>query len=330
MALSEGGLFSKARNTTDKYKKAQKDEQELISEIGKEMNSEYVGAKVTWNDFVKKEGEDAYKVEADKSGTGEEQTFETEELGWRIWDYDGTTIRIILDKPTTKTLTLKGTAGYNNGVYLINEICRQCYGQYETDGETKKTGISVANLRRSDIEAVSNYDYTKYKHKESGEEAWVEVLDDNDTEGLIYYGETEKYEINNKAPTMWSEKDSTWNYKYNRSNKTATGNKSCKDPWEQEYGGETEIGTGSMKDMTEFTQSYYCHNYLNKKGEFKDTKYYDLLFKDKNGNYFSSSYWLAGRYVGLYNGFLSFGCMGLDASDSSCTILGWETFFSDR
>ena len=37
MAMNGDGLFSKARNAADKYKKAQEDETELISKIGKEM-----------------------------------------------------------------------------------------------------------------------------------------------------------------------------------------------------------------------------------------------------------------------------------------------------
>ena len=327
MAMNGDGLFSRARNAADKYKKAQEDEAKLISEIGKEMNSEYVGAKVTWNDFVKKKGEDAYKVEASKSGAENEQTFETEELGWRIWDYDGTTIRIILDKPTTKKLTLKGTAGYNNGVYLINEICRQCYGQYEADGETKKNGISVANLRRSDIEAVSNYDYTKYKHQPND---WQEVIGNHGEETLIYYGETKKYEDNNQAPAMWSNHDSTWTYKYDKDTQKGIGDKSTEVPWEQEYKSETDTGSGNTTNSTEFKQSYYVHDYLNKQEEFKNSEYYDLLFKNGQGQYFEKVYWLAGRCVYLFKDNCFFGLHFVNANSDYCHVNGGATFFSNR
>ena len=186
------------------------------------MNSEYVGAKITWNDFEKKKGEDAYEVEADKSGAGEDQKFETEELGWRIWDYDGTTIRIILEKPTTTKLILGGAAGYNNGVYLINEICRQCYGQYKADGKTKREGINVTNLRRSDIQKVSIYDFTKYSHLANG---WKEV-DANTDDSTVKFGSVKIYSAGNVYyPTMW-EKDREWTYR--NDNGTITGNdKEC-------------------------------------------------------------------------------------------------------
>ena len=67
MAMSGDGLFSRARNAADKYKKAQEDEQDLISEIGKEMNSEYVGAYV--EGYEPTEG--TYIIEGNISGLGE-------------------------------------------------------------------------------------------------------------------------------------------------------------------------------------------------------------------------------------------------------------------
>ncbi len=328
MALSGDGLFSRARNAADKYKKAQEDETKLISEIGKEMNSEYVGAKVTWNYFEKKEGKDAYKVEASKSGAEEDQKFTTETMKWRIWDYDGTIVRIISEKPTTNQLTLGGAAGYNNGVYLINEICRQCYGQYEADGE-KKTGISVANLRRSDIEAVSNYDYTKFKHKDIGNGGWNEVLDDENEGDLIFYGEEKKYGTDLKIPLIWKKYDKNWTYKYDKSTKKGVGDKSTEVPWEQEYENEQEIEAEDTSP-TEFTQSYYYHNYLNKQEEFNDSRYYDLLFKDENENYFNSIYWLSGRCVNLFEGSFYLGLNLVEAKDEDCHVQGSYACRNDR
>ena len=298
MALSGDGLFSKARNAADKYKKAQEDEQDLISEIGKEMNSEYVGAFVTgYNPKIKAEG---CTIGATTSGIDESQTIHTETMKWRIWDYDGTTLRLISEKPTEATLQLKGTAGYNNGVWAINEVCRELYNSDEK-------GVTVRNLRRSDIEAVSNYDYTKFKHKVSGENAWKEVLDDGSGEELIYYGEIKKYNTNFQSPAIWEKHDKNWTYKYDKENKKSIGDKNTEVPWEQEYGSETDTGKGNTNQNTEFTQSYYSHDYINKQEEFKDLKYYDLLFKDGKDQYFNKNYWLAGRYVDLYNGACNFG-----------------------
>ena len=314
MALSEGGLFSKARNTTDKYKKAQKDEQELISEIGKEMNSEYVGAKVTWDDFEKKKGEDAYKVEASKSGAENQQTFETEELGWRIWDYDGNILRIISKKPTKATLTLKGTAGYNNGVYLINEICRQCYGQYEKDGKTEKLGISVANLRRSDIQKVNTYDFTKYKH---ADDSWSEL-----TDGTIQFGDVKTYESGFvQYPEMY-EQDEKWDYENN--NGKTIGKDVDGLAWEMENEDITvnEKISGEA-NKSKFRQSYYAHDFINDPESFKNQKYIDLIFKNMDGSP-AGGYWLAGRCVHLFNIFCSFGLQMVNAAEGVYGVTGYD------
>ncbi len=294
MAMSGNGLFSRARNAADKYKKAQEDEQDLISEIGKEMNSEYVGAYITGYEPT----EGSCTITGAQSGTGEDQTFTTakeqEKLSWRIWDYDGTILRIILDKPTKQTLKLTNVNGYNNGVWAINEVCRKCFGQYEEDNYNgkMKTGISVANLRRSDIEKVSTYDYTKYKHKVDG---WEEVIDDSADENLIHYGELKKDIQNKQVPTMWSSHDSKWGYEYDKDTRIGLGDPSCENPWEQEYGDEIVTENGSTTAENGFKQSYYAHDYIGKEYEFKNSNYYKIIFGNNPYFYF----WLAGRFLRL-------------------------------
>ena len=329
MALSGDGLFSRARNAADKYKKAQKDEEKLISEIGKEMNSEYVGAKVIWNDFEKKNGENAYKVETARSGAENEQNFETEELGWRIWDYDGTTLRLISERPTTKKLILGGAEGYNNGVSIINEICRQCYGQYEADGITERKGISVVNLKRSDIEKVSTYDYTKYKHEPN---YWTESTEEEGNgKEFIHYGEIKPYTENIQVPKLWNANDSKWNYEYNKENKNEMKNASGKEIWEKEIEINDKIKSEDKGDNTEFKQSYYAHNYFNKENEFKNKIYYELLsgISDES-NGFETIYWLSGRSLRLYDSVGVFCINHVDCkSENRFFVGGTWTFKSD-
>ena len=311
MAMNGDGLFSRARNAADKYKKAQEDEAKLISEIGKEMNSEYVGEYVTgYNPTTKKD----YGIGTSTSGTGTIQNFSTEEgMKWRIWDYDGTTLRIISEKPTTATLQLRDKAGYNNGVWAINEICRECYTMEGVKG------VEVRNLRRSDIEAVSNYDYTKYKHQPND---WREVIGDSTESNLIYYGQTKKYDDNYQSPAMWSNHDKTWTYKYDEKTMKAIGDPDCNNPWEQEYGSETEIGAGNTTSSTKFTQSYYAHDYKGKENEFKNSKYYDMIFTNGKGDPVGL-YWLASRYVNLYGSVCDFGLDGVNAYLDNRLVYGY-------
>ena len=229
IALSENGIFNRAKEAVEKYKKAKSDEEDIIDELLEQLESisidDYVGAYVEgYKPDVKQ-----ITITSDTSGISkgdidqnnieiqdDNQIFKTEEgIRWRIWDYDENTkiIRLISDKTTDTKLTLEGVTGYNNGVWAINEICRQCYGQYNSD-EKMKEGIDVANLRRSDIQKVSTYDYTKYKHKIG---LWEEFTGDNkENEKLVYYGEGIKYENNVYIPKMWSENDSKWTYEYKK------------------------------------------------------------------------------------------------------------------
>ncbi len=315
MAINGDGLFSKARNAADKYKKAQEDEQELISQIGKEMYSEYVGAKVTGYNFEPKTDENPFSVGTDISGAKSELKFTTQtDMEWKIWDYDGTTLRIISDRPTTQKLQLTNVNGYNNGVWVINEICRQCYGQYEADGETKKEGISVANLKRSDIEKVSNYDCTKYKHQKGNPD---EIINDYDDIDLIHYGEKKTY--SGRVPTMWKKHDVEWNYEYDTTRKIGTGNSSCEIPWEKEY--TTDVGGGeeNIMETDEFRESYYSHDF--KKNEFINDKYYDIIFKIPDGSP-AGVYWLASRFVRLTEEEVFFGCSVVNSISDGTWISG--------
>ncbi len=290
MVMSGDGLFSKARNAADKYKKAQVDEADLISEVGKEMNREYVGAYVTGytptNGSCTITGEIS-GVEAGSKVNSEEKplenieengdqiftTAEEKNLKWRIWDYDGTTLRIISDKPTNQKLTLKGAAGYNDGVWAINEVCRKCFGKYEEDNnESKmKQGISVANLRRSDIEKVITYDYTTYSHEKNSVD---EVVGGN---GKIKFGIEIKKTNSEKYPAMWGKNDRNWTFK--------EGIEEDKEGliWEKEKF-ENEIlkdKTMSEKNLA-FKQSYWYHKFEKGGNEFRNSIYSDVLFRKRD------------------------------------------------
>ena len=330
MALSGDGLFSRARNSAEKYKKAQEDEEKLISEIGKEMNSEYVGAYVTG--YEPTGGECTIPKEKSGVAIGDDkdsknkpiksidsegnQTFTTEkekngkELKWRVWDYDGNTLRIILEMPTNQLLCLKGAEGYNYGVWVINEICRKCFGQYEENGITMKKGINVSNLKRSDIQKVSIYDYTKYT-QEIGK-----YSENKDGKGDIKYGGKKGYE-NNYYPSVWKYRDQFWEYDGIKGDKEGL-------IWESEIieNFETNKELGNM----EFKQNYYQHSY--NKDEFINSIYYDLIFKG-NGKDLNGEYFLAGRYVIFDKEKMHFGLDIGVGLNSIIQLAGNATYFSN-
>ena len=83
-----------------------------------------------------------------ESSDTEQGKFETESLGWKIWSIDDNNIYLILATPTTTTLTLRGSEGYNNGVLILNEICKTCY----TD--SRYNGVEVRSINAKDMEKV--------------------------------------------------------------------------------------------------------------------------------------------------------------------------------
>ncbi len=318
IALSDNGLFSKTKKATEDYKEAQSEEEESIRQIATQLYSEYVGAKV--EGYSPAEGTGSCTVEKEKTGHDTNQTFSTESISWRVWDYDGNTLRIIGD-PTEDTLALKGAAGYNNGVWAIDQICRTLYSNEEK-------GAIATNLKRTDIQRVSTYDYTKYKHNESGDDIWGEVMTSSDVENLIYFGESKNYNSSNKYPNLWDKNDREWTYEYNNEDKTVIGgDKECK-IWET-------IGTddGQMTNMMNpgsnsitFKQSYYNHQY--NKEEFINEAYYNLIFKKFDGNW-TGGYWLAGRYVNLQGSYSEFGIQRVNAHDVMRVVDGYYMCQSD-
>lgn len=66
-------------------------------------------------------------------------------LKWRILDMDNGKIRLISDTETTSKIALEESKGYNNAVYLIDEMCKELYS----------SSIGTAqNVKIEDIEKV--------------------------------------------------------------------------------------------------------------------------------------------------------------------------------
>ena len=318
IALSDNGLFNKAKEAVEKYKKVEDDEENALNRLAEQLENmnidynDYIGCYITNYNAEKK----TYNIEKTKSGADSDQVFSTEDMQWQIWDYDGKVIRLISNKPTNTELKLKGSTGYNNGVLIVNKICEECYTMKGIEG------INVVNLKRSDIQNVSNYDYTKYKH--DGNE-YEELITGG--EHIIHYGDSKNYTANNNAPQMWIDNDSTWTYEYDENiEQTNRKNAGGEVPWEEGFNMYNNE-KGEKEESISFKQSYYAHNYKINQNEFKDNRYYNLIFENGKDN-LTGVYWLAGRYVhlGLYN--CSFGMNRVEASSNGCYVRGGDLYDS--
>lgn len=66
------------------------------------------------------------KLSQSETGHFSVQTFSTETLGWRLYEYN-TQMILIADRPTKQILFLRGIEGYKNGVGVINKLCYTLY-----------------------------------------------------------------------------------------------------------------------------------------------------------------------------------------------------------
>ena len=104
------------------------------------------------------EGMESYVVSGTYSGTGADQTITKETLNWRVLDKtkDGK-VRIISDGETKSTVKLQGANGYNNCVYLLDELCNTLY---------KSSNSSAKNLKVEDIQDKMNLTVWNYNNYE--------------------------------------------------------------------------------------------------------------------------------------------------------------------
>ena len=78
------------------------------------------------------------------------------DLKWRVLDVKDGKLRLISDKATTSLITLSGSKGYNNAVYLLDKTCKTLYNNL-------KLASNVQNLKIEDIQDHLTYDYTQYR-----------------------------------------------------------------------------------------------------------------------------------------------------------------------
>ncbi len=284
IALSDNGLFSKTKEAAEKYKQTQREEEDMISQIAIQMNSEYIGAEVTG--YTPTGESENCTLGTENTGYESPQTFTRKEMKWRVWDFDGNTLRLI-GEPTDEILYLKGVKGYNNGVWAMDHICKELYSN-------NRTGVEVTTLKRSDILKVSTFNFTEFKHG-LNDSNWT--ADPANDENNISYGEIKSYEKEKfNCPNIWYDNDQNWAY--------------TKENQEDKYGEIFEIigntdGTNSELKVINDEKITLKDNYLDFYFEdnFVNSKYLDLLTTKLEVN---DGYWLGTRVCNIHKGFVGF------------------------
>mgnify|MGYP000213044381 CR=1 FL=1 len=245
----------------------------------------------------------SYSLSSTYSGYSSNQTIaQTTGLTWKVLNVDkeNDTVDIISTNPTSSTVTFANILGYNNGPYLMNEICKAQYSN-------KTLGVNARSINLLDME----------KHLTA-----AGITNRNACTNEVKYGTTNTYTSNTKYPSLYA------NQKGAGPNITAANASTISqpditkgnDPYEESKPivpkGTTEpttsstYGTGSPLTVT---QTYYNIS-------INDTNYGTASTVLAN----STGFWVAARCVPTGSDSASFCIRGASTFTYGCYM-----FFSD-
>ena len=233
----------------------------------------------------------SYTLESKYSGYSSNQTIaQTTGLTWKVLNVDkeNDTVDIISTNPTSSPVNFYNILGYNNGPYLMNEICKAQYSN-------KTLGVNARSINLLDMEKQLTAAGIKSRNEyNKGSSTYAQ------------YGTTKTYTSNTKYPSLYAnQKGAGPNITEAEASKKITQPDTTKgnDPYEESKPivpkGTTEpttsstYGTGSPLTVT---QTYYNISIDN-------TNYGTASTVLANNTYF----WVAARYVGTYSSFAVFG-----------------------
>ena len=242
----------------------------------------------------------SYTLESKYSGYSSNQTIaQTTGLTWKVLNVDkeNDTVDIISTNPTSSTVTFANILGYNNGPYLMNEICKAQYSN-------KTLGVNARSINLLDMEKQLTAAGIKSRNEyNKGSSTYAQ------------YGTTKTYTSNTKYPSLYAnQKGAGPNITAADASakitqpKTDAGN----DPYEESKPivpkGTTEPTTSSASESGSpltVTQTYYNIS-------INDTNYGTASTVLANG----TPFWVAARYVGTDSGNACFGLRYADTDTS--------------
>ena len=241
----------------------------------------------------------SYSLSSTYSGYSSNQTIaQTKVLTWKVLNVDkeNDTVDIISTNPTSSTVNFYNILGYNNGPYLMNEICKAQYSN-------KTLGVNARSINLLDMEkhltptGITNRNAYKYN---------------SDT---VKYGTTKTYTSNTKYPSLYAnQKGAGPNVSSISQLDTTKGN----DPYEESKPivpkGTTEPTTsstyGTVSPLT-VTQTFYSI-------AIDNTNYGTASTVLANG----TSFWVAARFVDTRSDVAGFGLRDAGTSTNGYLMFG--------
>ncbi len=230
----------------------------------------------------------SYTLESTYSGYSSNQTIaQTTGLTWKVLNVDkeNDTVDIISTNPTSSTVTFANILGYNNGPYLMNEICKAQYSN-------KTLGVNARSINLLDMEKQLTAAGIKSRNEyNKGSSTYAQ------------YGTTKTYTSGTKYPSLYAnQKGAGPNITEAEASKKITQPDTTKgnDPYEEskpiattEPTTDNTSGTGNPLTVT---QTYYNI-------AIDNTNYGTASSILAN----STPFWVAARYVDAFSGNAYFG-----------------------
>ena len=235
----------------------------------------------------------SYSLSSTYSGSSDQTIAQTTGLTWKVLNVDkeNYTVDIISTNPTSSTVYFKNILGYNNGPYLMNEICKAQYSN-------KTLGVEARSINLLDMEKHLTADGIKARNAYQYNSSTAK------------YGTTKTYPSNTKYPSLYANQKGAGP---NVSSITPSDITKGNDPYEEskpiattEPTTDNTSGTGNPLTVT---QTYYNISIDN-------TNYGTASTVLANG----TPFWVAARYVNTYSSYAHFGLRFAYAYTYGCNM----------
>ena len=317
LVLGQNGIISRAQDARNQTAEGKTNTEKAINALTDEMEayvkeneggngnnggtpadlSKYnIGDEVAYTYDVVSGG---YTLTAAQSGYTSDQTVaqSSTTLKWKIINKDESTgtIDIVSAEPTSNTVYFRGELGYNNGVYLINDICEKLYSN------TAK-GIKARSINLEDMEKhLTDAGFTARNAYSEGESD-------------IKYGVTQTYTSSKQYPKLYASQIGAG---ITSTSVTKPDIVKTVDPYKESSKGYTtptaETSDTAGDSGLTVTQTYYNI-------PINEANYGAAAAILANSNFF----WVASRYVNTYSSRAYFGLRGANTG-----MNGYYVFISD-
>ena len=235
---------------------------------------------------------------------------------WKIMEVDESGNITKLLGIGSKDVYFRGSTGYNNGVYLLNDICKSRYGNASLGATARSLNIEDIESRMN-AKGIAKRNENKGINSNSIQYGTTKIFTGSDTKYPAIYAQ-EKYsgvdvsDVTSGTQVITGNVDVTAQNKMNPNGKLGSDGIYTTLP-------KTSETTGPSKTNLTCTQTFYYFKET-PSSYFDDLNFYNMIFKTE------MSFWFASRFVDCYSSY-SYAFFGIYRVDNS-SLYGPVLFYS--